>query len=86
MKTTKTTDPPADQMPPLEQLAGLKALDTAADIFEGSPKETFTRAEVVRVLRGLKSELFDADCTAAYEIALLDMVDLSDLLPLSNVS
>jgi hypothetical protein len=59
-------------MPDLEQLAGLQTLDTAADIFEASPRQTFTREEVVRTLRNLKENLFDDQCVAAYEIAMID--------------
>lgn len=86
MTTGKTMpiDPLAGQllrMPDLEQLAGLQTLDTAADIFEASPRQTFTRQEVVRTLRALKENLFDEDCVAAYEIAMsngLPSVPLSE--------
>jgi hypothetical protein len=74
MKTTKI-DPPDGQllrMTDLQQFAGMQTLDTAADIFEVSPRESFTKAEVVRTLRALKENLFDEQCVAAYEIAMID--------------
>jgi hypothetical protein len=80
-------DPPDGQllrMTDLEQFAGMQTLDTAADIFEVSPRETFSKAEVVRTLRGLKENLFDGDCVAAYEIAMTD--GLPSVLPLSPPS
>jgi hypothetical protein len=60
------------RMPELEQLAGLQTLDTAADLFEASPRQTLTRDEVVQTLRSLKLNLFDFDCNVAYHIALSD--------------
>ena len=71
------------ELPDLDQLACMQTLDTAAELFEASPRETFTRAEVASTLRALKSELFEADCVAAYEIALLDF---ALPLPLSQPS
>jgi hypothetical protein len=67
------SDPLAGQlltMPELQQLAGMQTLDTAADILEASPRNSFTREEVVRTLRALKECLFDFDCYLAYEMAL----------------
>ena len=79
-------DPLAGQLlriPDLEQFAGMQALDTAAEIFEAAPQQTFTREHVARVLRGLKENLFDDDCVLAYEIA---MVDGLPSVPLSEPS
>jgi hypothetical protein len=71
--TTMKIDPLTGQvvlMPELEQFAGMQSLDTAADLFEASPRDSFSRVEIVRTLRALKGHLFDADCVMAYEIAL----------------
>jgi hypothetical protein len=71
----KQIDPLAGQLlrlAPFEQLAGLLSLDTAADIFAASPRETFSRQEIVNTLRALKYELFDDECVAAYAIAMID--------------
>ena len=57
-------------MPELHQLAGMQTLDTAADILGASPRELFTREEVVKTLRALKECLFDFDCVLAYEMAI----------------
>lgn len=80
---TKTDAGLAAQLPDLEQLACLQTLDIAADLFEASPRETFTRAEVARLLRSLKSEVSDPIILAAYEISLLDLLGP---LPLSRPS
>jgi len=50
----------------------MMALDTAADVFEASPRQSFTNDEVVRTLRALKSEMYDPLVVAAYEIAVSD--------------
>ncbi len=59
------------RLTPEQQTGGLGALDFAADLFGESPREEFTREEVVRVLRDLKRAegLFDAGVRERYELA-----------------
>ena len=76
-------DPLAGHMSELEQYAALITLDTAADVFEASPRETFTRDDVIRTLRNLKGEFCDDQVVGAYELAISG-VDI--VLPLSEPS
>lgn len=55
--------------PELEQLAGMQSLDAVADLFEASPRDSFTKDEVVRTIRAARLHLFDFDCNLAYEMA-----------------
>lgn len=76
-------NPLAGHMSELEQYAALVTLDTAADVFEGSPRQSFTRDEVIRTLRNLKGEFCDDQVIGAYELAISG-VDIA--LPLSQPS
>ncbi len=50
-------------------IASLATLDAVADLFEASPREAISPAEVARTVRALKVELFDPLVVAAYEMS-----------------
>jgi hypothetical protein len=61
----------ANPMTPLEQFQCLNLLDLLSDIFTGTNKETFSRAEILTLLNDCKNNpaLFDPDCVVAQEEA-----------------
>ncbi len=55
-------------MTPQEQFQALNVLEYVSDLFTGSPRESFTKVEILVILNRIKTdpELFDPDVVEAH--------------------